>query len=164
MSFDDVLFNKKNVDVSTIDVMKIKIHIIDDFDVNLLLNNDVIYFQNIKLNSKKKHRFIIDKCENFRVLLIVQNRIIFHVKRIVCSRKIYILIFDDLIEMLIFYNNSLSNDKNFLFEFQCQYDLNYAKNVYVYVLDNNFVIILIHNAISELIVLTKRAKFNNVTK
>ena len=46
MSFDDTFKSKQFV----IDVIKIEIYFIDDFAINLLLINNVIYSKNIKIN------------------------------------------------------------------------------------------------------------------
>ena len=107
------MFVNKNVDnTSIIEIIEMKIYVIENFVVNLLLNNDVIYFQIMKRNSKT-HRFIIEKCENFRISLNVRNRFTFHVKRIIRFRQIFVLMFDDLTKMSMTYHESLS--KNFFF-------------------------------------------------
>ena len=53
--FNDEL-NNRNIDnaQSIIKIIDVKIYFIDDFVVNLLLNNNVIFSQNIKINSKKR--------------------------------------------------------------------------------------------------------------
>ena len=81
--FNDEL-NNRNIDnaQSIIKIIDVKIYFIDDFVVNLLLNNNVIFSQNIKINSKKRC-FIINKCKNIRVLLEMLNRFTLHVKRII---------------------------------------------------------------------------------
>ena len=66
MSFDDVLKSKNVVVTLTIEMINAKIYIINNFVVNFLLNNNVIYFQNMKINSKKRC-FIIVKCKNIRI-------------------------------------------------------------------------------------------------
>ena len=117
MFFDDTLNNKFiNTFQSIIEIIDVEIYVINNFVVNLLLNNNVIYFQNIKINFKKR-RLIINKYENFRVSLNIRNRVDAYVKRIIRSRRIYIFLFDDLIEISITYYNFLSNDRNFFFEF-----------------------------------------------
>ena len=117
--FNNVL-NNKNIDnaQSIIEIINMKIYFIDDFVVNLLLNNNVIFSQNMKINSKKRC-FIISKCENIRVLLEMLNCFTLYIKRIICFCQIYILMFNELIKMLIIYYNALLNDRNFLFKSHC---------------------------------------------
>ena len=51
--FDDVL-NNKNIDNAQLitKIINVKIYFIDDLVTNLLLNNNVIFSQNIKINLK----------------------------------------------------------------------------------------------------------------
>ena len=84
--FNNVL-NNKNINNTQliIKIINVKIYLIDDFVINLLLSNNVIFSQNIKINSKKRC-FIINKYENIRVLFKMLNRFTLHVKRIIRFR------------------------------------------------------------------------------
>ena len=157
MSFDDLFKSKQ----TTIDVIETKMHFIDDFAVNMLLANDVIYSQNIKIDFEKR-RLTIVKCENLRVSIEIFSRTISNVKRIIRSRQTYILMSDDLAKMFVIYHDSLSDDRDFLFEFHCQYDLEYDDDVYVHFVDNNLSKILIRNVTFEFITLTKRTRLNMI--
>ena len=157
MSFDDLLKSKQAI----IDVIETEMHFIDDFATNMLLANDVIYSQNIKINFEKR-RFTIAKCENFRVSIEIFSRVISHVKRIIRFRQTYILMSDDLTKISVIYHDSFSDDRNFLFESHCQYDLKYDDDVYVHVINNNLFKMLIRNVTFESITLTKRAKLNMI--
>ena len=159
MSFDDTFKSKQFV----IDVIRIEIHFIDDFAVNLLLVNDVIYSKNIKIDSIKR-RLIIINCESFRVSIEIFSRIISNVKRTIRSRQIYILMLGELAEILVIYHDFLSDDRDFLFEFHCQYDLDYDDDVYVHVVNNNLIKMFVRNAIDESVILVKRARLDTITK
>ena len=159
MSFDDTFKSKQFV----IDVIKIEIHFIDDFAVNLLLTNDVIYSKNIKINSVKR-RLIIINCESFRVSIEILSRTIPNVKRIIRSRQIYILMLDELAEIFVTYHDFLSDDRDFLFEFHCQYDLDYDDDVYVHVVNNDLTKMFVRNAIGESVTLVKRIRLGTITK
>ena len=162
MFFDDTLNNKfTSTFQSAIEVIDVEIYVINDFVVNLLLNNDVIYSQNMKINSKK-HRLIINKCENFRVSLNVRNRVTLYVKRTIRSQRVYTFMFNDLIEISITYHDALSNDKNFFFESQCSYELKYENEVYAHVVDSNLFKMLVRNIIDKSITLTKRVKLKTI--
>ena len=52
------------------------------------------------------------------------------------------------------------DDKNFLFKFHCQYDLNYDNDVYAHVVHNNLFKIFVRNVTFQFITLTKRARLN----
>ena len=83
--FNNILINKNINNTLITKIIKVKIYIIDNFAVNLLINNNIIYLQNIKLNSKKRC-FTINKYKKFRVFLNVRNRLTLYVKRIICCR------------------------------------------------------------------------------
>ena len=70
--------------------------------------------------------------------------------------------FDELIKMLIIYYGALSNNCNFLFESHYQYDLNYNKKVYAYVVNNNFFKMFVRNVIIKSIILTRCVKLNTI--
>ena len=84
--FNNVLINK-DIDNAQliIEIINVKIYFINDFVANLLLNNNVIFSQNIKINSKKRC-FIINKCKSIRVLFEILNRFTLHIKHIIRSR------------------------------------------------------------------------------
>ena len=159
MTFDEVLKSKRE----TTDVIEIEMHFIVDFATNMLLANDVIYSQDIKINSEKR-RLTIVKCESLRISIDVFNRITSHVKRIIRSRQTYILQFDDFAKIFVTYHDAFSDDKDFLFEFHCQYDLDYDDDVYAHVVNSNLFKMLVRNAIFQSITLAKRARLNTITE
>ena len=157
MTFDEMLKSKRE----TTGVIEVEMHFIDDFAANMLLANDVIYSQSIKIDSEKR-RFTIAKCEKFRVSIDVLSRAISHVKRIIRSRQTYILQFDDFAKIFVTYHDSLSDDRDFLFEFHCQYDLEYDDDVYAHVVNSNLFKMLVRNATIQSITLAKRARLNMI--
>ena len=157
MTFDEVLKSEH----ATTDVIEAKMHLIDDFAINMLLANDVIYSQDIKIDFEKR-RLTITKYENFRVSIEMLSRVISHVKRTIRSRQTYILQSDDFAKILVTYHDFLSDDRNFLFEFHCQYDLEYDDDVYVHVVNNNLFKMFVRNATSQSITLARRARLDMI--
>ena len=146
MSFDEMF----KFEHAIIDVIEIEMHFIDDFAINMLFVNDVIYSQNIKITFEKR-RLIIIKRENFRMSIDVFSRITSHVKRIIRSRQTYILQFDDFAKIFVTYHDFLSDDKDFLFEFHCQYDLKYDDDVYAHVVNNSLFKMFVRNVIKLIV-------------
>ena len=157
MTFDEMLKSKRE----TIDVIEIEMHFIDDFAINMLFANDVIYSQNIKIDFEKR-RFTIAKCESFRVSIEMFSRAISHVKRTIRSRQTYILQFDDFAKILVTYHDFFFDDKDFLFEFHCQYDLEYDDDVYAHVVDSNLFKMFVRNVTFQFITFAKRARLNTI--
>ena len=73
ISFDGILASKDASDTPATGVIEVEIHVIDDFAANLLIGNDVIYPQAMKLDPEKR-RLTIGKCENLHVPLDVRSR------------------------------------------------------------------------------------------
>ena len=159
MTFDEVLKSKHAIT----DVIEVEMHLIDDFAANMLLANDVIYSQNIKINFEKR-RLTIIKCESLRVSIEMLNRTTSHVKRTIRSRQTYILQFDDFAKIFVTYHDFLFDDRDFLFESHCQYDLEYDDDVYVHIVNNNLFKMLVRNVTSQSITLAKRARLNMITE
>ena len=157
MTFDEMFKSKREIT----DVIEIEMHFIDDFAANMLFANDVIYSQNIKIDFEKR-RFIIIKCENFRVSIEVFSRAISHVKRTIRFRQTYILQSDDFAKILVTYHDFFSDDKDFLFESHCQYDLEYDDDVYVHVVNSNLFKMFVRNVTFQFITFAKRARLNMI--
>ena len=104
-------FEKKN-DKSITSIFRRKVYLINNFKANMLINNNVIEFENIMINSIKKQTFItsINVIISIKVKLSKNN-----IQRFVHIRKIIIILF--YIEVAVFINDiNLSKIKNFLFE------------------------------------------------
>ena len=117
---DFVLINLYIIDVDFIDrfiiiVMTTKIHLMNDFDVNMFIDVNVFKFQKMILNFDN-NKFIINNCEiqtNIDSIIRFKS----HVKRIIRNQKVYTILFDEIIKILMIFNNDLSINKKFLFEF-----------------------------------------------
>ena len=59
-----------------------KLHVINDFNINLLLNNDVLNLKNIIVDLKWR-KLIIKNCESLKILIKMKTRKTFYVKRII---------------------------------------------------------------------------------
>ena len=157
MTFDEVFKSEHEIT----GVIEAKMHFIDDFAANMLFANDVIYSQDIKIDLEKR-RFTIVKCEDFRVSIEMLSRVTPHVKRTIRSRQAYILQLDDFAKILVTYHDFLSDDRDFLFEFHCQYDLEYDDDVYVHVVNSNLFKMLVRNVTFQSITFAKRARLDMI--
>ena len=124
---DFVLVDLFIIDVDSIDkfitvVIIAKIHLINNFDVNMFIEINVLKSQKMTLNFNS-NKFIINNCD---VQIDINSIIRFksNVKRIIRNQKIYIVLSNEIIKILVIFNNDLSNDRNFLFEFRCNQYLN----------------------------------------
>ena len=67
-----------------------------------------------------------------------------------------------LIEMFVNFHDYLFNDRDFLFESQCQYDFDFENEIYTHVVDVNLSRILMRNTINLSIILTRRIKLDTI--
>ena len=77
-----------------------KLHVINDFDVNLLIENDVLISKNMIIDLNRR-RLIINNCENFEISIKIKIRKNFHVKHIIRAKQTYIIMFNEIIKTSI---------------------------------------------------------------
>ena len=127
------------VDNSITTIIIVEIHLIDDLKANILVNVDVLKLQKIILNFE--HNIFIINNYNITTTINLINRDKLYIKRIIRNQKTFIVLFNELIKILIIFQDDLSNDKNFLFKFQCFVYLNQNESVYAYIINLNLLFI-----------------------
>ena len=150
------------VDKFIMTMITIEIYLIDDLKTNMFIDVDVFKSQKMILNFEH-NTFIINNC-NITTTINFVNREKSHVKRIIRNQKFFTMLFDELIKISIIFHDDLSNDKNFLFEFQCSTYLNQNENVFAHIIDSNLFFIQIHNITIESITLIKRTRLKSIMK
>ena len=77
-----------------------KLYVINDFDVNFLIENDVLISKNMIVDLSRR-KLIINNCENLKISIKMKARKNFHVKRIIRARQAYIIMFNEIIKISI---------------------------------------------------------------
>ena len=128
--------NMKN-DKSITFVLRREIHLIDNFKINMLIDNDVIDVEKIIINSIKRKTFII----NIDVIVSIKVKSSkTSIQRLVHIRKIIVI--SSLTKMTIFIHHSfLSIIRNFLFEFANDINL----TLFVHMIDTFIFVVMIRN-------------------
>ena len=146
---------KKNDKLIT-SIFRRKIHLINNFKTNMLINNDVIEFENIIINSIKKQTFII----NIDVIILIKIKSSKNnIQRFVHIRKIIVISF--YIEIVVFINDiNLSKIKKFLFK--SIDDVNFI--LYVHLINAFIFVIIIRNDHVQSIQILRNFKFNRISK
>ena len=139
-----------------------ELYIINDFDVNLLIENDVLISKNMIVDLDRR-RLIIDNCEGLKISIKMKARKNFHIKRIIRARQAYIIMFDKIIEIsIIWRDRNLSNDRDLLFKLNCSHYLSHENNSYVLIINVNFNKIFVRNIIEISVTLIRRIQLNIV--
>ena len=153
--------NKKH---SIKSVITTKLHVIDDFDANFLLNNDILISKDMIVDLNRR-RLIMNNCENLKISIKMKTRKNFHVKRIIWAKQAYIVMFDEIIKIsIIWRDRNLSNDRDLLFESNCPHYLKHENDFYASIVNVNFSKILVKNIIETSITLIKQIQLSTVTE
>ena len=156
--------NVDNKEHSIKNVITTKLHVIDNFDANFLLNNDILILKNMIVNLNRR-RLIMNNCENLKISIRMKARKNFHVKCIIRIKQTYIVMFDKIVEIsIIWRGRNLSNDRDLLFKSNCFHYLKHENDFYASIVDINFSKILVKNIIKISIILIKRIQLNTVIK
>lgn len=108
-----IYFLEKNKnEQSTLACIIQKIYLIDNFKVNMLIDNDIIKFENFVIDISKRTA-IIESCEIITNLFIKQRKLF--VKTNILSNHRIIMTFDTQARISFDYN--ISKERNFLFQF-----------------------------------------------
>ena len=89
-----------NKEHSIKDVITTKLHVIDDFDANFLLDNDILISKNMIINLSHR-KLVMNNCEDLKISIKMKTRKNFHVKRIIRIKQMYIVMFDEITEISI---------------------------------------------------------------
>ena len=136
------LKNIKN-DKSITFVLRRKIYLVNNFKINMFINNNIINAKNLIINSVKKETFIF----NINVIIFVKVKSIkSFIRRFVYIRKTIVI--SSMSEIIVFiHHTSLSKIKNFLFE--SIDDVNFT--LYVYLMNIFITAMIVRNNHRQLI-------------
>ena len=81
-------------------VITTKLHVIDDFDINLLLNNNILISRNMIIDLSCR-KLIMNNCEDLKISIKIKACKNFYVKRIIRVKQAYIIMSDKIIEISI---------------------------------------------------------------
>ena len=138
ISLNFVIFNNLNDKAVKICFIK-HFYIVNNFKINILLNNNIFELKNMFVHVDKKN-FFVDNCDNFvaSLKIIIKNNNNERVKRIirfqiniVMSTHLYTIVF-------IKYREFKLLNRNLIFNFNDVKRLNKKNNVFFYIVDVNF--------------------------
>ena len=136
---------------------------IDDLKINILVKINIFIFYKFKLNCEFQIT-IIDNCQNIKIHVRFIIKIYLQVRRIVKTKRLLILFFNFIIEILIIYYNTLLKDRNFLFKSELKYDFDYIDGIYTYIINTSMTFIQIKNIISIFINLSRHTQLKTIVE
>ena len=157
---DLFIIDVDSVDKSTTVVITAKVHLVNNFNVNMLIEVNVLKSQKMTLNFNS-NKFIINSCD-VQTDIDSITRFKSNVKRTIRNQKTYIVLSNEIIKISIIFSDDLSSDRNFLFEFQCNQYLNQNDDVFVHIMNVNLFFVQVHNIIETFVILSRRARLKFV--
>ena len=105
-------------DIIRIIYFTMKIHFMNDLKINIFFETNIMTSQEITMNLKT--RIIkLEKCQELQISIDVIARTQFHFKRIIRNKFSIIITSNIIAKILIAYNDTISKNRDFLFELNC---------------------------------------------
>ena len=159
--FAKLMFEKALNDVLVLTIITIEIHIIEILKTNLLIVIDVLVLEQMIINFEKQ-QLHIESCDEFRTIISIKARENSHIKRIVRIKFITQISLKSTTRVSVSYHESISENRNFLFESQYTQNLEIDDEIYAHVVDNSLFFILVSNNLNKSISFSRRVKLSSV--
>ena len=152
---DIYIKNTKN-DKSITFVFRREMHLIDNFKINMFIDNDVIDVEKIIINSIKRKTFII----NIDVIVLIKVKSSkVSIQRFVHIRKTIVI--SSQTKMIVFIHHSfLSTSKNFLFEFVDDINL----TLFAHIIDTFIFVVIIRNDEHQTIKISRNFRLKRISE
>ena len=102
----------------------------------MFIKTNIINFKKIKFNLHND-TMIIDNCKNLVIKINNKNCVNLNIKRIIRIAKLFNITFKLFKILIIFNNDLLLNNRDFLFKSQCVENFNKNDEVFIHVIDFN---------------------------
>ena len=156
---DHVIITEKKT--SATNRFSIEIHIVDELKINLLIDNDVLNVQRMSLDLKFQTT-ILANCHDFKVFIDIIAKKNFDQRRIIRSKVSFKISAKATVQMSMSYHDNLSNDRDFLFEFQCNQFLDLNENVFAHIVNASLDHVMMRNIIQHSVTLQKRVRLKTL--
>ena len=138
-----------------------KMHLINDFKINIFLETNIITPQKITMNLKT--RIVkLEKCQRFQISINIIARIQSHFKRTIRNKFSIIIISNIIAKIFIVYNNIILENHDFLFESNCFQNFEFINEVLIHVVNFTILMILIYNITIIFVRLSRKARFETL--
>jgi hypothetical protein len=132
-----------------------EVHLVNDLKVNMLIENDILDFENISIDDVNS-KIIIASCQNMIISIEIRTLIKDMINKILHVRFIMIISSHSMTIILI-HRSNLSSNRNFLFESADLIIFMYAHTL------NNFINdVMIKNEFSKLIKISRNARLETI--
>ena len=141
--------------------MVMEAHLVDDLKANMLIGNDVLTAQKIKLDPGNG-TMTIGSCQNLSTKIEVITKDNPGFKRTVRSKGTVVIPAMSTVSVPVTYRGTIPEDRDFLFEPQCKQDLGHDGGVYAHVVDSSLSFVQLSNATNRPAQITRRTRLGSV--
>ena len=137
------------------------VHIINNFKINIFLNNDIFDSKDIVIHVDKQ-KFIVDNCDNFTTSLkiIIKNDDDERVKRIIRFQFNYTISTHFCSFIFIKYREFKLSNRDMMFNSNDLKRLRKKNDVFFHLMNVNFSFVQMRNIIDQLIIICKNERLN----
>ena len=117
-----------------------KVHFIDNFKIGILFDIDIFIFYKFVLNCAFQF-VIINNCQSIKISIRFIVKSHSQIKRVVKIKITFTLLSNIIINISINYYDTLSNDRDYLFEFELTTYFDNIDEMFVYVIDCSMIFV-----------------------
>ena len=143
--------------------MTMEAHLVDDLKANMLIGNDVLTAQKIKLDPGSG-MMTIGSCQNLTAKIDVITKDNSRFKRTIRSQGTVVIPAMSTVSVPVTYRGTIPEDRDFLFEPQCKQDLGHDGGVYAHVVDSSLSFVQLSNTTDHPTQITRRTRLGSVVE
>ena len=137
--------------------LTMKIYIMNDLKTNILIETNIITSQEITMNLKTR-TIKLERCQRLNISIDVVARTQPHFKRIIRIKSSITIASNITTEVPIAYNDTIPEDRDFLFEPDCAQEFESANEIFAHIVDFTISMIQIYNVTAVPIRLPRKAR------
>ena len=140
-----------------------EVHLVEDLKANMLIGNDTLVPQGISIDYDSK-LIKFARCENLVAPIDVVARSDPNAKRTIKAKNAIMIPPRMTMEVPVVNNGSIPNDRDFLFEPECQQDLGVNGGVFAHLVDSSFSFVQVYNATDLPIRLPRKSRLGSMVE
>ena len=137
--------------------LTMKIHVVNNLKTNILIETDIMTPQGMTMNLKTR-TVKLERCQGLNISIDVVARTQPHSKRIIRIKSSIIITPNIITEVPIAYNDTISENKDFLFESDCAQEFEPADEIFAHIVDFTISIIQVYNATTAPMRLSRKTR------
>ena len=140
-----------------------EVHLVDDLKANMLIGNDTMVPQGIAIDYDSQ-TIKFARCENLAAPIDILTRADPHAKRTIKSKGAMTIPPRSTVNVPVVYNGSIPQDRDFLFEPECQQDFGVNGGVFAHLVDSSLSFVQVYNATDAPVKLQRKCRLGSMVE